>query len=236
METKKIVKYKNYYVAYMDIVGFRNITNSLEWEPTEIYSVLKMAGKDVPKPIRRIRIEDIRYENIRSYIMSDSIVYYIDSSTENALITLIYYCSILLGSLLMRDDHPLLCRGAIVKGDLFRDDDILFGPALTNAYELETMLSIYPRIVIDEKISNNLENYLIASGKPYKEIKRIYDKFIYKDYDGIDCIEYTTAYIEYKEDAYNKLMTRLKEIEKATKIIKDNAKWKYILNHHMTRR
>lgn len=229
------LKYVNFYVAYIDILGFRNITKDIKWNPAKIYSVLKMVGKDVPKPINRVSIEDIHYENIRSYIMSDSIVYYIDSSTKNAFMTLTYFCSILLGTTLMNMD-PVLCRGAIVKGDLFRDEDILFGPALTDAYELEKTISIYPRIIIDEKITENLKEVLSNSGEPYEYSKSIYDGFIYKDYDGIDCIEFPTAYTEYQDDQYNKLLDFLKEKTNSIKDVKIKAKWKYVLNRHMTKR
>lgn len=44
----------------------------------------------------------------------------------------------------------ILFRGAVVIGDLYNDKIIIFGPAMLEAYELESKKAIYPRIIIEE--------------------------------------------------------------------------------------
>lgn len=39
-------------------------------------------------------------------------------------------------------------RGAISVGDLYIDDDIIFGPALMEAYRAEQSLAVYPRVIL----------------------------------------------------------------------------------------
>ena len=50
--------------------------------------------------------------------------------------------------------YGVLIRGSIVIGDIFyeHENNLLFGPALIDAYELETKYSIYPRFLIGKTI------------------------------------------------------------------------------------
>ncbi|HFU4564293.1 hypothetical protein COK05_08910 [Bacillus cereus] len=52
--------------------------------------------------------------------------------------------------------YGVLIRGSIVLGDIrYKSDrNLLFGPALIHAYELESKHSIYPRFILDQKIIN----------------------------------------------------------------------------------
>jgi hypothetical protein len=67
-------------------------------------------------------------------------------------------------------------RGAIVKGRLYHDDEMVFGEALVKAYSLENEVARYPQIMItsdvvaDAKIyDNNFLTELVrkASDGPY---------------------------------------------------------------------
>ncbi|WP_144656878.1 hypothetical protein [Bacillus tropicus] len=50
--------------------------------------------------------------------------------------------------------YGILIRGSIVLGDIRYESsrNLLFGPALIHAYELESKHSIYPRFILDKKI------------------------------------------------------------------------------------
>lgn len=54
--------------------------------------------------------------------------------------------------------YGVLIRGSIVIGDIFyeRENNLLFGPALINAYELESKYSIYPRFLIGKSIVDRI--------------------------------------------------------------------------------
>ena len=45
-----------------------------------------------------------------------------------------------------------LLRGGITVGDIYHDDEAVFGPALNRAYELESKVAVYPRILVDEPV------------------------------------------------------------------------------------
>ena len=43
-------------------------------------------------------------------------------------------------------------RGGVTVGNILHDDDVVFGPALNRAYELESKVAKFPRIVLDVEI------------------------------------------------------------------------------------
>ena len=53
---------------------------------------------------------------------------------------------------LLTSSMHFLLRGGIAVGDIYHDDEVVFGPALNRAYELENKVAIYPRIVVDEPV------------------------------------------------------------------------------------
>jgi hypothetical protein len=45
-----------------------------------------------------------------------------------------------------------LMRGGIVEGELYHEGGVVVGPALIEAYQMESTLAVYPRLVVDERI------------------------------------------------------------------------------------
>jgi hypothetical protein len=43
-------------------------------------------------------------------------------------------------------------RGGVAVGDIIHDDEIVFGPGLNRAYELESKLAKFPRVVVDQAV------------------------------------------------------------------------------------
>jgi hypothetical protein len=71
-------------------------------------------------------------------------------------------------------------RGAISIGPLAPKDGVIFGPALVRAYELESTIAVYPRIVIDPLILNRLTGVGSGGWLDYRVT----------DQDGITFINY----------------------------------------------
>lgn len=51
-----------------------------------------------------------------------------------------------------------LCRGGIVYGDVYYDltQNIIFGPAVNYAYKLESEIAIYPNIILEDKLAQEV--------------------------------------------------------------------------------
>jgi hypothetical protein len=83
---------------------------------------------------------------------------------------------------LLRDG--ILLRGAVTLGELFWDDNHVFGPGLVRAYEIESRLSTYPRIVVEPEVNRYLE----------AEEHLKYLEIISRDFDGSWFVDYLNGY------------------------------------------
>ena len=50
--------------------------------------------------------------------------------------------------------HNILFRGCITRGQLYINDQFVFGQGIIDAYLLENNIALYPRIIIDKKIEH----------------------------------------------------------------------------------
>lgn len=69
----------------------------------------------------------------------------------------------------------LFARGAIVRGLMWMDEEIVFGPALIDAYKQERDKALYPRIVLSPDLAEWLRTYSKYYGNstsrlPYKDL------------------------------------------------------------------
>jgi hypothetical protein len=60
-------------------------------------------------------------------------------------------------------EEGYLVRGAICSGLLYHDKRVVFGPALIKAYEMESTIAKYPRIIIEKDIALNAD-YALPRG------------------------------------------------------------------------
>jgi hypothetical protein len=111
-------------------------------------------------------------------------------------------------------------RGAIDIGDLYHDGQTIFGPALVNAYELESKVSIYPRIIISKQayewgIKNPSEDPAEDDdtyGMPYS--MHVLDECINEDFDGchfLDVFNITSGLDEATDEEGFKLLDLIHE-------------------------
>jgi hypothetical protein len=75
-------------------------------------------------------------------------------------------------------------RGGMCWGDLFIQDDVMFGPALVTGHLLGEKLAIYPRIVVDPEIMD-----LQASRAKFKD-SRLFKEYVKRGDDGVYFINY----------------------------------------------
>jgi hypothetical protein len=57
----------------------------------------------------------------------------------------------------------ILVRGAITVGKLYHRGSVVFGPAMVEAYELESVFAQYPRIVVSEKVFGKINMSLAVT-------------------------------------------------------------------------
>lgn len=175
-------EYKNCYVAFLDILGFKYMIDHEKCN--YIFSIYSLIKKAVEKANFNLNNSDIKaFNEIKYKVMSDSIIIYIEENTPDAFFALIRTCQ-MLQMLLLSLDTPILIRGGISNGNLFVENDIFFGNGLTQAYLIESTISNYPRIIFTNKLLSEARNN-------YKEIPIGIDGVsFYKDIDEYNVINF----------------------------------------------
>lgn len=142
------INLSSYYVAYLDILGIKNAINSDESENilNNIKNLYSEAIELLKANAKVICFKDIKYK-----IFSDNIVIAIlknDIHDELSSYYLMLFASFIQ---ILGLKYSFMIRGSIAVDDLYIDNNFIYGKALTKAYDLETNVSIYPRIVINPK-------------------------------------------------------------------------------------
>lgn len=166
-------EYKKYLVAFLDILGFKNLVNQESFDTIrEIFKRIfteKEAGILGSRACNDEDEELIRYNEslseARIHIMSDSIVIAAPDSNPEALAVIIDLCGYIQENLLELD-NPVFVRGAIAYGDFYIDDSLLFGKALVDAYMAQEYYAIYPRIILSDEICEG--RVILVEDKKYK--------------------------------------------------------------------
>lgn len=135
------MKYEEKIVALIDILGFKNLVND-ESKCEDIGAILKL-----PYFIRQDDIAKmLKIKSVMMTSISDSLVFSIRLKERGAMNKITKLLSVFMQTLLSQ--HSLLLRGGIAVGKLYHDSEVVYGPGLVKAYELESKIAIYPRIVM----------------------------------------------------------------------------------------
>lgn len=173
---EKIIKYEDRIVAFIDILGFKEIIKDSERDNTQIGSIYKTLEYLKALGISNNWTTDIlayeecaQYKGIETFevknklnstAFSDSIVVSIKveeniNEMASALIVNLAY----VGAELMQ--QGILIRGGITVGKLIHSENgIVLGQGLIDAFTLETKSAKYPRIILSDKLIKQL-NYPI---------------------------------------------------------------------------
>jgi hypothetical protein len=139
--------YEEKVIAFLDVLGWRKLVErSVNDEILRQHMTLNINMVRNMTVGNKYSIEQ-RPENTPTQIIqfSDSIVISSDSTTEGVQ-GLLFQVQFLIGSFFL---PSFFIRGGITKGQLLHRDSIIFGPALIRAYDLESTIARYPRVIID---------------------------------------------------------------------------------------
>jgi hypothetical protein len=126
--------YDDRVVLFMDILGFRDL--------------IRRERQDVvAEALAAIAVQ--YKENIQISAFSDNVAVSMIVAGGCELLQIIQVSSYLSWLLLHKG---VLSRGGIAIGKLHHDNGIIFGPALNDAYELESQVAVYPRIILQHEV------------------------------------------------------------------------------------
>ena len=128
----------------------------------------------------------IPLDEIHIKVMSDSICIFAKADVAGALFEIIFMC-LDFQCRMIEHNPPILLRGAITKGKLYYNGDVLFGPGFIKAYLMEENNAHEPRIIITRSI---LDEY----NSKNKEYSIPEDTILVRDYDAFYYVNYIAAY------------------------------------------
>jgi hypothetical protein len=139
------VAYERKVVVFYDVLGWRQKIveagtdlDSINVLKTTIHGWSLLAGSDIQNRGYKTRITTFS-DNV---VISEPV----DGPNFQFLLFRLGYLQVIAAW------SGILVRGAITIGDIVHDENIVFGPALNRAYELESKQAVYPRIILDPNI------------------------------------------------------------------------------------
>ena len=209
---------KKYFIGYFDILGFENKVKINNKEDdlallTTIDEIIIFSRKS---------ISTLYKYDIKMKVFSDNFLF----CSEENYIPLILIIGMIQALFITND---LFIRGSLCYGDLYYDDEFIYGKGLINAYKLESKLAIFPRIIIDNSFFSGVTNITnksiqekISSNNILSNLQDIYCN----DFDNYRFIDYLTIMKNYKDkesiDHPNETMSFFKFISDHAKYIKNN--------------
>jgi hypothetical protein len=154
--------YSERYVAFIDILGFSHIVRESvnhPWQAEQLVAILEgISGRATPLESDKLFGDDFRAQSF-----SDCIVLS-ERATNIGLEHLLFAVSQLALDLLA---SGILTRGAIAKGRLHHTAKIVFGPALVEAYRIESAIAVFPRILIDRDAHRDFKSMVEVGRKTF---------------------------------------------------------------------
>ena len=129
----------------------------------------------------------------------------------------------------------VLLRGGIALGLIHSDDKVIVGPALIEAYELESIKAVYPRIIFSSRLKNQIDRRIEFFRN--RVLIDSYDNYFLEDKDGILFLNYLYIAIccEDVGSDYDILAKHREFIISNIGITKDNhifEKYNWLLEYH----
>jgi hypothetical protein len=165
-----------HYVAFFDILGFKEKVNQGEQESVPI---IRNINKSIE--VLRSNLQKQPITNFNAKYFSDCIC--ISCPTYEANIGFLVHS--LAEFQLFLTFNDIFIRGGLTVGSHFENKNIIFSKALIKAIELEKKAA-YPRLLIDSSLMSIIkEDPLLSSGR--------ISQFIYKAPDGMIFVDYLAA-------------------------------------------
>ncbi len=149
--------FQDCFVAFLDILGVKNLLNDIKGKRElidHIIKAIKINSRIAKADTKRTSNDgDLK---IRSFYFSDSFAFIMKKEPQNLphLFLIIRY---------LQDkfwEKGFCFRGAITIGKMYfpgRNEDVLIGKGISDAYKLESQIAIYPRIVISKDLLKYIE-------------------------------------------------------------------------------
>lgn len=190
-------KYEDRVVAFIDLLGFSEMVEKTAEDEKKLQS-LTGALESFYNIIWEWEANG-EYSSFAFTQFSDSIVISAIADSTDSFGMLM---QLLIGVMALVDNNDVLVRGGITRGQLIHDKTMLVGPAMVDAYHMESKKAIYPRIIIGEELKrqfdDNMEDYI----KNYTLLYEVpgFNRLFKQDDDGWYYLDYIKPAQEYNNE------------------------------------
>jgi hypothetical protein len=185
---KGLEGYDDRYIAFVDILGFKELINKSASDPSSVGALI--AALDIAPKSPAIVLEQASVSeqdvDLRLHTFSDFVVAS-TKPTHGGLGVLAFVIWQLSTSWL---SNRLLCRGGITRGQVLHRATVgevppmVFGPAFVDAYQLESTVADFPRVILSKTVRNEWDGY-VKSGLLGEKLPLL----IKRCHDGPSCID-----------------------------------------------
>jgi hypothetical protein len=226
--------YEDRLVAYLDILGWEDATSRLAPEKLiEALEVVHEEPRSFNEAERKRLIEfgkqpgvqiNQGYLKIHAAAFSDNIAISQPKSFGTRIFSIRRICLQLL-------QLGFLTRGAVSVGQLYHEDNMVFGPALNRAHAIEVKQAVFPRIICDDAV--------VAMLKDQADFKHE----VISDTDGKYVVNlYRPAFLKAPACLWKQFLDGYYRFDHTLAIIENNIihlaadtrkldKWKYMKGH-----
>jgi len=207
-------KTEDYFIAYFDILGYKNMLNE---KNVDINKNLLTAIDECIKTSHTVFYmaseisKNLYGNNQKDYEVDIKIKSFSDNfffcTKKNPILLMIYVC--VLQAVFVTKN--IFIRGALNYGMLYYSESFVFGNGLIKAYELESQISIFPRLLIDDTyylaMKNRIANDDFFTDDLRKETNKVLNDSINIDFDNNKYLNYLglISYFDTKENENNEL-------------------------------
>ncbi len=163
------------FIAFVDILGFSTLVDRMSKE-NDLFKTIRDALKSIDRQSRDFQHYRRKQRDKRKAILRKGTVPL--SPDTDLQMTGFSDCYVLsevslawhvlaavqaLGSRFLAEG--ILIRGAVVQGDAYHRDRVLFGPGIIEAHKLESEVAKYPRILVSDQVREAVWNYHLGRWK-----------------------------------------------------------------------
>ena len=151
------VSYRQAIVTFVDILGFREIVSSRPVSDVRrIVRLVQHFARPGGQEARDLSDDEVPWT--RTFAFSDSIIRirpfdrnFREGALFSEVISLVHMQADLA-------DVGVFVRGGLTTGNVFFEDNAIFGPAFVRAYDLESQFANVPRVVVDPLVFEELRS------------------------------------------------------------------------------
>ena len=175
-------EYQPHLIAFIDILGFKELVNETDKNSAKLNEVLKilhfLKTWELPNAwgLELVEIEEsAQYKGVENFniskiteatVFSDSIVVSVKAEKKiNERFTSLVANLSALGAKMM--EEGILIRGAITIGNLYHKSGVILGNGMIEAYQLELKSAVFPRIILSKTLIKELNYPLLAKRDRY---------------------------------------------------------------------